>query len=495
MATDGHSEGVAREEAVLDGVPNGLFIGGRWVASSEGTTFEVHDPSTGLPLTEVANATPADGVAALDAAVAAQPGWARVAPRERSEILRRAFELLHERLDDLALLMTLEMGKPIAESRGEIVYAAEFFRWFAEEAVRIHGDYRVAPAGDKRILTMQQPVGPCVLITPWNFPMAMGTRKIGPAVAAGCTMVIKPAAETPLSMLALAGIMAEAGLPDGVLNVVTTRSSGAVMEPLIRDGRARKLSFTGSTSVGQRLVEQSAERLLRVSMELGGNAPFLVFADADLDAAVEGAVQAKMRNIGEACTAANRFLVADEVAEEFSSRLAERLGVMTVGRGVDESVQVGPVITEKARADILALVADATDRGARVLTGGAAVDGPGFFVAPTVLADVPPDARVGHEEIFGPVAPVIRFSSEDEALALANGSEFGLIAYAFTQDLARGLRVSEALESGMVALNAGVISNPAAPFGGVKASGFGREGGREGIAEYLETKYVGIGGL
>ncbi|MGA7690419.1 MAG: NAD-dependent succinate-semialdehyde dehydrogenase [Jiangellales bacterium] len=495
MATDGHSEGVARERAVLDGVPNGLLIGGQWVASSEGTAFEVYDPSTGLALTDVANATPADGVAALDAAVAAQPAWARVAPRERSEILRRAFELLHERLDDLALLMTLEMGKPIAESRGEIVYAAEFFRWFAEEAVRIHGDYRVAPAGDKRILTLQQPVGPCVLITPWNFPMAMGTRKIGPAVAAGCTMVIKPAAETPLSMLALAGIMAEAGLPDGVLNVVTTRSSGAVMEPLIRDGRARKLSFTGSTSVGQRLVEQSAQQVLRVSMELGGNAPFLVFADADLDAAVEGAVQAKMRNIGEACTAANRFLVADQVAEDFSSRLADRLSAMTVGRGVDESVQVGPVITEKARADILALVGDATDRGARVLTGGAAVDGPGFFVAPTVLADVPADARVGHEEIFGPVAPVIRFSSEQEALALANGSEFGLIAYAFTQDLARGLRVSEALESGMVALNAGVISNPAAPFGGVKSSGFGREGGREGIAEYLETKYVGIGGL
>jgi succinate-semialdehyde dehydrogenase / glutarate-semialdehyde dehydrogenase len=495
MGTDGQGEGVAREQAVLDGVPQGLLIGGEWVASREGTTFEVRDPSTGLPLTEVANATPDDGVAALDAAVAAQPAWAGVAPRERSEILRRAFELLHERLDDLALLMTLEMGKPIAESRGEIVYAAEFLRWFAEEAVRIHGDYRVAPAGDKRILTMQQPVGPCLLITPWNFPMAMGTRKIGPAVAAGCTMVIKPAAETPLSMLALAGIMAEAGLPDGVLNVVTTRTSGVVMEPLIRDRRARKLSFTGSTAVGQRLVEQSAQRLLRVSMELGGNAPFLVFADADLDAAVEGAVQAKMRNIGEACTAANRFLVADEVAEEFAQRLAQRLASMRVGRGVDESVQVGPVITEKARADILELVSDATERGARVLTGGSALDGPGFFVAPTVLADVPADARVGHEEIFGPVAPVIRFSSEGEALALANASEFGLIAYAFTRDLSRGLRVSEALESGMVALNAGVISNPAAPFGGVKASGFGREGGREGIAEYLETKYVGIGGV
>jgi succinate-semialdehyde dehydrogenase / glutarate-semialdehyde dehydrogenase len=484
-----------REQRVLDAVPEGLFIKGTWRPAEQGAAFGVHDPSTGDVLTEVADATPADGMAALDAAVAAQASWARTAPRERGEILRRAFELLHDRLDDLALLMTLEMGKPIAESRGEIVYAAEFFRWFSEEAVRVHGDYRIAPAGDKRILTMQQPVGPCLLVTPWNFPMAMGTRKIGPAVAAGCTMVIKPASETPLSMLALAGIMAEAGLPDGVLNVVTTHSSGAVMEPLIRDGRARKLSFTGSTSVGQRLVEQSAEQLLRVSMELGGNAPFLVFADADLDAAVEGAVQAKMRNVGEACTAANRFLVADEVADDFAGRLAERLASMRVGRGVDEDVQVGPVITEKARAEILALVGDATDRGATVLTGGSALDGPGFFVAPTVLADVPADARVGREEIFGPVAPVVRFSSEAQALAMANGTEFGLIAYVFTTDLARGLRVSEALESGMVALNAGVISNPAAPFGGVKASGFGREGGREGIGEYLETKYVGIGGI
>jgi succinate-semialdehyde dehydrogenase/glutarate-semialdehyde dehydrogenase len=484
-----------RESAVVAGVPQGLLVGGEWRPATGGATFDVHDPSTGDVLTEVANASPDDGLTALDAAVEAQPGWAATAPRERGEILRRAFELLHERVDDLALLMTLEMGKPLAESRGEIVYAAEFFRWFAEEAVRIHGDYRVAPAGDKRILTLQQPVGPSVLITPWNFPMAMGTRKIGPAVAAGCTMVVKPASETPLSMLALAGVMAEAGLPDGVLNVVTTRSSGSVMEPLIRDPRARKLSFTGSTSIGRRLVEQSAESLLRVSMELGGNAPFLVFADADLDAAVDGAVQAKMRNVGEACTAANRFLVADEVADEFSSRLASRLSSMRVGRGTDEDVQVGPVITEKARAEILELVADATDRGARVLAGGDALPGPGFFLAPTVLADVPADARVGSEEIFGPVAPVTRFATEDEALQLANNTEFGLIAYAFTTDLARGLRVSEGLETGMVALNAGVISNPAAPFGGVKHSGFGREGGREGIAEYLETKYVGIGGL
>ncbi len=484
-----------RESRVVAEVPQGLLVGGEWRPAADGASFDVLDPSTGDVLTQVANASPEDGLAALDAAAATQGSWAGTAPRERGEILRRAFELLHERVDDLALLMTLEMGKPLAESKGEIVYAAEFFRWFAEEAVRIHGDYRVAPAGDKRILTMQQPVGPSLLITPWNFPMAMGTRKIGPAVAAGCTMVVKPASETPLSMLALAGIMAEAGLPDGVLNVVTTRSSGAVMEPLIRDPRARKLSFTGSTGIGRRLVEQSAQSLLRVSMELGGNAPFLVFADADLDAAVEGAVQAKMRNIGEACTAANRFLVADEVADEFSSRLASRLSSMRVGRGTDDGVQVGPVISEKARAEILELVTDATDRGARVLAGGEALPGPGFFIAPTVLADVPADARVGSEEIFGPVAPVTRFGTEDEALRLANDTEFGLIAYAFTTDLARGLRVSEGLETGMVALNAGVISNPAAPFGGVKSSGFGREGGREGIAEYLETKYVGIGGL
>jgi succinate-semialdehyde dehydrogenase/glutarate-semialdehyde dehydrogenase len=481
------------EAKVVAGVPHRLLIGGQWRDAEGGETFEVLDPSTGAALCEVANATPADGLSALDAAAGAQAAWAATAPRERGEILRRGFEALMDRADELALLMTLEMGKPVAESRGEIVYAAEFFRWFAEEAVRIHGDYRVAPAGDKRILVMRQPVGPCILITPWNFPMAMGTRKIGPAVAAGCTMVVKPAAETPLSMLALGAIMQDAGLPDGVLNIVTTRSSGSVMEPLIRDARARKLSFTGSTGVGRRLVEQSAERLLKVSMELGGNAPFLVFADADLDAAVDGAVQAKMRNVGEACTAANRFLAHESVAQEFATRLASRLGDMRVGRGTDDGVQVGPLINAKAREDVLALVADARDRGARVLTGGDAVPGDGYFVAPTVLTDVPVDARVVTEEIFGPVAPVVPFTSDEEALALANDTEYGLMSYVFTTDLRRALRVSEGLESGMVALNAGVISNPAAPFGGVKASGFGREGGREGIEEYLEVKYVGIG--
>ena len=495
VASGPQGVGAQREAQVVAGVPTGLLVGDGWREAEGGATFPVLDPSTGQTLVEVANATPQDGRAALESAATTQEAWAATAPRERGEILRRAFDLMHARLDDLALLMTLEMGKPLAESRAEIVYAAEFFRWFSEEAVRIHGDYRTAPAGDKRILVTKQPVGPSILITPWNFPMAMGTRKIGPAVAAGCTVVVKPAAETPLSMLALADILREAGLPPGVLNVLTTRSSSAVMGPLIADPRARKLSFTGSTAIGKRLVEQSAEQLLRVSMELGGNAPFLVFADADLDAAVEGAVQAKMRNVGEACTAANRFLVADEVADEFAQRFADRLGALKVGRGTEEGVQVGPVITEKARADILEMVTDATDRGARVLTGGQAVPGPGFFLAPTVLTDVPEQARVCCEEIFGPVAPVIRFSEESQALAMANATEYGLIGYVFTADLARALRVSEGLQTGMVGLNAGVISNPAAPFGGVKQSGFGREGGREGIEEYLETKYVGIGGL
>ncbi len=469
-----------------------LFVGGQWRDAADGSTFEVLDPATGKALCSVADATVADGEAALAAAADAQAAWASTAPRERSEILRRAFELVMARQADLALLMTLEMGKPLAEARGEIVYAAEFLRWFSEEAVRIRGDYRIAPAGDKRIVTLRQPVGPCLLVTPWNFPMAMGTRKIGPAIAAGCTMVVKPASATPLSMLALAEIMAEAGLPAGVLNVVTTSHSGAVVGTLIKDSRVRKLSFTGSTDVGRGLVEQSAHRLLRVSMELGGNAPFIVFADADLDAAVDGAVQAKMRNIGEACTAANRFLVASEVADEFGRRLAVRLSALRIGPGVDDGVQVGPLISEQARTDVLGLVTEATSVGARVLTGGHALPGDGFFVEPTVLVDVPRHARLVNEEIFGPVAPILTFDSEDDALAIANSSEYGLIGYVFTESLSRGLRVAERLEVGMVGLNAGVVSNPAAPFGGVKASGFGREGGHEGIEEYLEVKYIGM---
>jgi succinate-semialdehyde dehydrogenase / glutarate-semialdehyde dehydrogenase len=480
------------EQRVVDNVPKSLYIGGEWRDATASATLDVRDPSTAGVICEVADASPDDGAAALAAAADAQPGWAARPPRERGEILRRAFHALLDQQDDLALLMTLEMGKPVAESRTEVAYAAEFFRWFSEEAVRFEGSYRVAPGGGSRVLTMRQPVGPCLLITPWNFPMAMGTRKIGPAIAAGCTMVIKPAAETPLSMLALARVLEETGLPPGVLNVITTSRSGTVMEPMIRDPRARKLSFTGSTEVGRRLVEQSAEQLLRVSMELGGNAPFLVFADADIDAAVEGAMTAKMRNIGEACTAANRFLVHESVADDFSRRLADRMGGLRMGRGTDDGVDVGPLITEKARAGVAELVADAIEKGGKVLLGGDIPQGPGWFYPPTVIADVPTEARVCREEIFGPVAPVTSFSTDDEALELANDTQFGLIAYAYTRDLDRALAVAEGLESGMVGLNAGVISNPAAPFGGVKASGFGREGGREGIEEYLEVKYVGI---
>jgi len=480
------------ERRVLDAVGTDLYIGGRWRPSSSGSRIDVEDPATGQTIATVADGSVTDGRAALDAAVAAQADWAAMPPRDRGEILRRAYDLMTERADDLALLMTLEMGKALAESKAEITYAAEFFRWFSEESVRIHGRWSVAPNGATRLLTMKQPVGPCLFITPWNFPLAMGTRKIGPAIAAGCTMVVKPASATPLSMLALAGLLADAGLPDGVLNVITTRATGEVMEPLIKDPRLRKLSFTGSTEVGNRLVEQSAEQLLRVSMELGGNAPFVVFDDADLDAAVDGAMLAKMRNIGEACTAANRFHVQAGIAEQFTARLAERMSGLKLGRGTEEGVDVGPLVDAKQRDKVDELVRDAVDRGARVVTGGARVGERGYFYAPTVLADVPADARLLREEVFGPVAPIATFETEDEAVEAANDTEFGLVAYVFTSDLQRALRVSERIETGMVGLNVGVVSNPAAPFGGVKWSGFGREGGVEGIEEYLETKYVGI---
>lgn len=481
-----------REAAVVAEVAKGLFIGGEWRPAGNRGVFPVEDPATWEPFTEVADATVGDGGAALAAAADAQAGWVSTAPRERGEILRRAYELIMSRVDDLALLMTLEMGKTLTESRAEIAYAAEFFRWFSEEAVRVSGRWTVSPNGATRLLTMKQPVGPSLFITPWNFPLAMGTRKIGPAVAAGCTMVVKPAGQTPLSMLALAGIMTEAGLPGGVLNVITTSNSGKVMEPLIRDPRLRKLSFTGSTPVGRRLVEQSASQLLRVSMELGGNAPFLVFGDADLDAAVEGAMLAKMRNMGEACTAANRFIVHSSVSEEFALRLADRMSGLVVGRGTEDGVDVGPLVDDPARRKVGELVADAVDRGASVLTGGDPVGARGHFYAPTVLSGVRPGCRLLQEEIFGPVAPVTSFDTDAEALAMANGTPFGLIAYAYTKDLNRALRVAEGLETGMVGLNQGIVSNPAAPFGGVKYSGFGREGGPEGIEEFLETKYVGI---
>ncbi|MFD3688556.1 NAD-dependent succinate-semialdehyde dehydrogenase [Nocardiopsis sp. NPDC058631] len=484
-----------RESRVVAQVDKRLFVGGEWRDADAGATFEVEDPSTRKVLCEVADAGKEDALAALDAAHRAQPSWARTAPRQRSEILYRSYQLLMERQEDLAVLMTLEMGKPLAEAKGEIAYAAEFFRWFAEEAVRIEGGFSTSPDGKARFLVMRQPVGPCMLITPWNFPMAMGTRKIGPAIAAGCTMVLKPAHQTPLSALALAAVLTEAGLPEGVLSVLPTTDPGAVTEPLLSDGRIRKLSFTGSTAVGRRLLEQSAGQVLRTSMELGGNAPFLVFDDADMDAAVEGAMLAKMRNIGEACTAANRIYAQSGIAEEFSERLSARMGALRMGRGLDDGVTVGPLIDDKARDKVQRLVDDAVGRGARVLVGGGPGDGPGHFYQPTVLADVPFASELSTTEIFGPVAPVLTFETEEEAVRAANDTEFGLVSYLYTRDLNRALRVSEALETGMVGLNQGVVSNPAAPFGGVKHSGLGREGGRVGIDEFLNTKYVGIGGL
>jgi succinate-semialdehyde dehydrogenase/glutarate-semialdehyde dehydrogenase len=479
-------------QSVLGEVPTGLYIGGEWRAASGGGTLAVEDPATGEALTEVADAQPQDALDALGAASEAQAEWAAYAPRERGEVLRRAYEQLTARSDELALLMTLEMGKALAESKAEIAYAAEFFRWFAEEAVRIHGRYMTNTTGQGRILTMRQPVGPCVFVTPWNFPMAMGTRKLAPAIAAGCTMVVKPAQKTPLSMLALTAILEQAGLPAGVLNTVTAARSGPLVEPLLRDPRTRKLSFTGSTEVGRTLIEQSAERVLRVSMELGGNAPFLVFEDADLDAAVEGAMTAKLRNVGEACTAANRFHVAESVAEEFAARLAARFSKLKVGRGTEPDTNIGPLIDSEQRGKVDELVRDARERGARLLVGGEPLPGPGYFYAPTVLDAVPPNARLLAEEIFGPVAPIATFTSEEEALEAANRTEYGLVAYLYTRDLDRALRVAEGLQTGMVGLNQGMVSNAAAPFGGIKASGFGREGGFEGIGEYLETKYVAL---
>jgi succinate-semialdehyde dehydrogenase / glutarate-semialdehyde dehydrogenase len=483
---------IQQEAALLAALPRRLLVGGEWREAGGGGRLEVEDPATGEVIAEVADGDPADGVAALQAAERAQGGWAAEAPRRRGEVLRAAFERVTERSRDLALLMTLEMGKPLAESRAEVAYAAEFLRWYSEEAVRVEGRFATAPDGGGHLLTMRRPVGPCVLVTPWNFPLAMVTRKLGPALAAGCTVVLKPAAQTPLTALVMAEILEECGLPPGVLNVITTSRAGEVVEPLLRDARARKLSFTGSTRVGSRLMGLASERLLRVSMELGGNAPFIVFEDADLDAAVKGAVIAKMRNAGEACTAANRFLVAEPLAGEFSRRLAARLGAMKVGRGTDPGVEVGPLIDRPAREKVQELVEGAVGGGARVLTGGGPLDGPGYFYAPTVLGGVPADARMAREEIFGPVAPVSAFAGEEEAITSANATRYGLVAYVYTSDLKRALRVAEALEVGMLGVNQGMVSNPAAPFGGVKESGFGREGGREGMEEYLELRYLAI---
>jgi len=479
-----------QEQAVLGRVPTQLYIGGEWRDATGGGKLGVEDPSTGETIAHVPDATVEDAVSALDAAVAAQPDFAKVPPRERSEILRRAYEALVAQADDLALLMTLEMGKSVTESKAEVLYAADFLNWFAGEAVRIDGGYKVADKGNGRVLVMRQPVGPCLFITPWNFPMAMGTRKIGPAIAAGCTSVIKPAKQTPLSMLMLAKILEEAGLPGGALNVVTAKSSGTTMAPLIADPRLRKLSFTGSTEVGRELMKQGSENILRMSMELGGNAPFIVFEDADLDAAVDGAMLAKMRNVGEACTAANRFHVHESVAEEFARKLAERMSAMRLGRGSEEGTEVGPLIDGTQRDKVAELVTDAVGKGAKVLCGGEPEGDRGYFYKPTVITDVPDDAKLLREEIFGPVAPVKGFRTDEEAIAAANDTEYGLVAYVYTRDLSRAFRVAEALETGMLGLNAGVVSNAGAPFGGVKQSGIGREGGREGIEEYLETKYV-----
>ncbi len=481
-----------REQEVLSWVNKQLFIGGKWVDSSTGATYEVEDPATNLILAQVADGTAEDAIAALDAASAAFESWAETPPRARAEVIRRAFEIIMERQEELALLMTMEMGKPLSESRGEVAYAAEFFRWFAEEAVRIDGRYYVAPDGNSRVLTMKQPVGPTYMITPWNFPLAMGTRKIGPALAAGCTVVLEPAEQTPLCSLALAQILTEAGLPGGVVNVINTTNPGPITDALVADERLRKLSFTGSTEVGKMLVAKSANNLLRISMELGGNAPFIVFDDADLDLAVDGAMVAKMRNMGEACTSANRFLVSSKVADAFADKLAARMGGMRVGRGTEDGIQVGPLIDADAVAKVQGLVKDAISRGAKLVTGGDKLDGAGHFFAPTVLTNVNRDARISAEEIFGPVASIVTFESEEEAIRLANATEYGLVAYVFSQSLSRSLRVIEKLETGMVGLNQGLVSNAAAPFGGVKHSGFGREGGFEGIEEYLALKYVAI---
>jgi succinate-semialdehyde dehydrogenase / glutarate-semialdehyde dehydrogenase len=480
------------ESTVVDAAPKQLLIGGEWRDATGGATLAVEDPSTGEPICEIADATPEDAQAAIDAAAEAQADWAATSPNERGEVLRRAFELLGERADELAVLMTLEMGKTVAESKAEITYAAEFFRWFSGEALRIDGYFKVAGNGASRVLVMRQPVGPSYFITPWNFPTAMGTRKIGPAVAAGCTMVVKPAQQTPLSMLALAQLLEECGLPPGVLNVITGSSSSAISAPVIGDPRLRKLSFTGSTEVGRKLIAQSADNVLKVSMELGGNAPFLIFDDADLDAAVEGAMIAKMRNIGEACTSANRFHVAEPVASEFADRLGERMGAMKLGRGTEDGVDVGPLIDGDQRTKVDELVRDAVDKGARTVVGGSIPDGSGYFYEPTVVADVPDSARMLREEIFGPVAPVRGFASEEEAVAAANDTEYGLVAYVYTRDLRRAFRVCEGLETGMIGLNQGMVSNAGAPFGGVKQSGIGREGGNEGIHEFLETKYIAV---
>lgn len=477
-------------ERVLSSVPTGLWIGGQERAAK--STFDVLNPATDEVLVSIANATAADAVDALDAACAVQHEWAATPARERGEILRSVFDMIIDRADDFAMLMTLEMGKVLAESMGEVKYGAEFFRWFAEEAVRIHGRFTPSPAGTGRIVVTKGPVGPCYAITPWNFPLAMGTRKIGPALAAGCTMIVKPAQETPLTMMLLAKLIGDAGLPKGVLSVLPSNQPREVTTALIEDGRLRKMSFTGSTGVGKALLKQSSDALLRTSMELGGNAPFVVFDDADVDAAVEGAMLAKMRNGGEACTAANRLYVASDLLDDFTDKFIKKMGEMTLGDGLDPSTKLGPLVNPKQVASVQELVNDAVEKGAKVAVGGQAPGGPGNFYPATVLTDVPPNARILKEEVFGPVAPIVGFDTEEQGVAAANDTEYGLAAYIYTESLDRALRVAESIQAGMVGVNRGVISDPAAPFGGVKESGFGREGGFEGIEEYLDVKYIAL---
>jgi succinate-semialdehyde dehydrogenase/glutarate-semialdehyde dehydrogenase len=480
----------SHESDLLASVPDGLYIGGEWRPATGGKTLGVTDPSTGQVVKEIADASVEDGMAALDSACEAFGSWSRTPARQRAEILRRAFDLLQERKEDFALLMTIEMGKPLAESAGEVTYGGEFLRWFSEEAAHVQGRYGANPEGTGRMIVTQHPVGPCFLITPWNFPLAMATRKIAPALAAGCTMVVKPASQTPLTTSLFVQLLADAGVPPGVVNVITTSTSGPVSEAIIRNPRLRKLSFTGSTEVGRKLLEQAATGVLRTSMELGGNAPFVVFEDADLDKAVDGALAAKFRNIGEACTAANRFIVHRSIAEEFAQRLTERVQAFRTGRGTEEGVTIGPLIDERAVEKVAELVRDAVAHGATLRVGGERLDRAGTFYAATVLSDVRPGSQILREEIFGPVLAVVPFTDEDDAIQLANDTEFGLVSYVFTRDLARGQRMIELLETGMIGLNVGVVSNPAAPFGGWKLSGLGREGGAEGIHEYLQTKYT-----
>lgn len=483
-----------REPLDLEGlaVPRQLLIAGQWRDAANGGTVDVVNPSDATAITAIADADVADGLAAVDAAADALAGWSATAPRQRAEILSRCFDLMTERSEELARLISLENGKALPDARGEVAYAAEFFRWYAEEAVRIIGDVSISPSGANRILVQHQPIGVCVLITPWNFPAAMATRKLAPALAAGCTAVLKPATLTPLTSLAIAQLMADAGVPSGVVNVVTTSRTSDVMTPVLADPRVRKLSFTGSTGVGRHLLRQAADNVLKCSMELGGNAPFLVFEDADLDKAIDGVMVAKMRNGGQACTAANRIYVQRGIQAEFANRLAARMAALTVGPGTDPATDVGPLVDEASVLKVDALVRDALDQGARLLTGGQLPEGDGYYYPPTVVTNVPLHARMVSEEIFGPVASVIGFDSEEEAIAAANDSEYGLAAYVFTEDLRRGLRVSERIESGMVALNRGLVSDPAAPFGGVKQSGLGREGAHQGLLDFTETKYIAV---